>query len=601
MTSPPDVRARWLTYLLSTEAADRPRAEAGVRALYAAAGFREPEHLLWYASPCAASWALAALVPKEDRASHQLLDPAVLSTDERDRLERARADLRERIGAGSWAEAVAAIGASRVSSLHLGTDPSRAFATAFLTARYDSVDDVSALFEVLNDDDELARAEAHYWGANRGVLNSALHCPTTDFLLRHSFFDEQTFSSLAADEARVDGALPPLFHAVGEIARSSGMWWPYERAAILCDRPSEIHVNERNVPHREDGPAIVFRDGWQVFAWNGKAVPERWIMQTESVPGGEYRGFDPSFSQWAKSKRGPARPGKKRARAGSIVKTVLPSDPAARMAQLHESAGGKLPLHARYVGGAHREVWKELVGLGAAVREDQHAADALAVAYETMQRVESNARTLVHRLTSIGYVFAPIGSSSGAARNSGGLFGALLRTRDRLFGQGYGTASRPHVPPGPNAPREVADFEKEFGTLPLSLRAFYEVVGEVNLIGHHPAIDPRRNVVAPDPLVVYGLDEGLLEYGDEDDEEGSPVAITIAPDDLHKANVSGGDAYTMTFPDARADGELVDERHQLFFVEYLRLCFELGGFPGYEGRAVQPTELRVLAEGLIAF
>ena len=57
----------------------------------------------------------------------------------------------------------------------------------------------------------------------------------------------------------------------------------------------------------------------------------------------------------------------------------------------------------------------------------------------------------------------------------------------------------------------------------------------------------------------------------------------------------------MAFPDARADGELVDERHQLFFVDYLRLCFEFGGFPGYEGKGTQPQELRALAEGLVAF
>jgi hypothetical protein len=57
----------------------------------------------------------------------------------------------------------------------------------------------------------------------------------------------------------------------------------------------------------------------------------------------------------------------------------------------------------------------------------------------------------------------------------------------------------------------------------------------------------------------------------------------------------------MTIPDLRADGELLDERHRLLFVDYLRLACRFGGFPGYEGTASPPAELRTLAEGLEEF
>lgn len=77
--------------------------------------------------------------------------------------------------------------------------------------------------------------------------------------------------------------------------------------------------------------------------------------------------------------------------------------------------------------------------------------------------------------------------------------------------------------------------------------------------------------------------------------------VTIAPDDLHKADTSGGDPYEMAIPDLRADGELLNERHDLFFVDYLRLCFRFGGFPGYDGRAEVPAELGTLSAGLIEF
>jgi len=254
---------------------------------------------------------------------------------------------------------------------------------------------------------------------------------------------------------------------------------------------------------------------------------------------------------------------------------------AARLEQLRTAGGGRLPLFDRYQAGEHREVWRELVSFGAGVREDPRAADALAVAYETMRRVESNVRTIVQRLEGLRYKFAPDGP-------------AAPKTA---------TVPRPHVPPSPNARRAVASFEKEFGTLPLSLRAFYEVVGEVNLIGTHPLIDPMDGAVATDPLVVYGLDEGIVEYDEEGDDEDDqrPTGVTIAPDDLHKANTSGGDAYEISIPDLRADGELLNERHRLMFVDYLRLCFEFGGFPGYEGRSRVPTEIALLRDGLLPF
>jgi hypothetical protein len=194
-----------------------------------------------------------------------------------------------------------------------------------------------------------------------------------------------------------------------------------------------------------------------------------------------------------------------------------------------------------------------------------------------MVRVEKNVRTVVDRLTGLGYRFtSTLGASGGAS-------------------------AAPHVPPTAEAQSQVADFEKQFGALPLSLRAFYEVVGEVSLIGAHPAIDPPGNTVAIDPLVVYGLDEGLVEHEDDDDGDGAPNAITIAHDDLHKANVSGGDPYEVAMPDLRADGELLNERHHLFFVDYLRLCFKFGGFPGYDAMGTIPAELERLSAGLMPF
>jgi len=590
LTSSSERRAKWLEQLLSTAPADRARAEAAVRRLYRAADLPEPRHVLWFDSPFSASWVVALLVAPHHQLWAQRFSSGA-SRNDQEQLDRARSALGGALSLSDPKAVLAAAGGPLGQHLRFPPVPSLMLTTKLLSARYHLSDDVSSLFTQRGEDDDLARAETYFWGSNRGALPSALHCATTDRLIGSSFFGDYAFSTMADDEHRVGDREPPgLLAAAWEIARSSGMWWPFEGVAIMSDRPAELHVNQKYLLHRPDGPAVVFRDGRSAFAWNGKAVPQKWIMQPETVPPREYKGFDPTFAQHVKARAAPAPTSKKRAKPDAILKRALPLDPGARLEQLRAHAGGKLPLYDRYQAGAHREVWRELVSLGAGVREAPAVADALAVAYETMRRVQANVRTLVERLTALHYTFGmPAGPLDVAL---GGPHGATRMHFDQLVRQVMSA----------NIHDQIVRFERKHGGLPLSLRTFYEVVGEVDLMGTHPTLAPANRAVAPDPLVVYGLDEGLLEYDDEEDEEeGRPSAITIAPDDLHKANTSGGAPYEMAIPDLRADGELLNERHQLFFVEYLRLCFRFGGFPGYDGAAEVPHEISALTDGLLEF
>ena len=606
MKSKSEIRAAWLAQLHTTSSADRTRAEDGIARLYAAAKFPAPDRVIWFDSPFEASWSVALLAAPFHQIWRDKLSSNALSKSDRDKIESAKASLLHQLGAADWNEALRLAGAPRGDHLAWPPNPSRMFHSAFLEARYGLVRDVSELFVVYGEDDDLTRAEAHYAGSHRGVLRSALCCPTTDLLIGESFFEEYSFSKIADDEHRVVGReAPALLAAAWDIARSSGLWWPFENLAIASDRPSEVHVNEQFIPHREDGPAIVFRNGDRAFAWNGKAVPERWISEPASVPTRDYKGFDPTFATFVQSKTGGAKKGTKRAaKPGAILRAVLPSDPGARLEGLRDAAGGQLPLFERYRGGEHVTVWKELVALGPSVREDAYAADALAVAYATMERVAANVDTLVDRLTKLNYQFQPSGQPDGGG---GGLLqmGGMTFDISSLLAKAMGGGAKPQRPSG-QSPRKLpatgiqktlVEFEKTTAVMPLSIRAFFEVVGEVNLIGTHPSIAPRTGEVAPDPLVVEAFDEGMVEY----DEEETPVALMIAADDLHKASTSGGDPYEIAIPDPRADGMVLNERHELLFVDYLRLCFKFGGFPGYEGRVFVPPELEALASGLREF
>jgi hypothetical protein len=167
---------------------------------------------------------------------------------------------------------------------------------------------------------------------------------------------------------------------------------------------------------------------------------------------------------------------------------------------------------------------------------------------------------------------------------------------DRLVRFGFTKSDGPlHTPPNRRVDTQIRQLEKVAGTLPISLRAFYEIVGSVDWIGNHVHLLPTSRSLCTDPLVVLPIEIALEVAGEE------ATGILIAPDELGKANTSGGDPYQVEVPNAAADGILEFERHHLHFVEYLRLVFRFGGFPGFEGFEYPPPELADLRADLRPF
>jgi hypothetical protein len=216
---------------------------------------------------------------------------------------------------------------------------------------------------------------------------------------------------------------------------------------------------------------------------------------------------------------------------------------------------------ARYRAGDREQVWAELAALGGAVRQEPVLSDALAVARATMARAGENISQLVARLHDLGYQFDD---------------------PDEIV-----------TPPGDGLIDPVAWLDRHAGPLPLSLRAWYEVVGAVNLMGHHPEWDARE----ADPLVVFPIELAAQEYQDWRqwrDEEGAAAgafSITIAPDRLQKAGGAGDQAYRIWLPEAAADTPLAGDWGETTFVDYLRACCRWGGFPGLARAAAPPRAL----------
>lgn len=230
---------------------------------------------------------------------------------------------------------------------------------------------------------------------------------------------------------------------------------------------------------------------------------------------------------------------------------------------------------ARYRSGHREQVWHELRQLGAAVREPGNLAEAQLVCDEMALRARHNVEVIVERLTQDGFRF---------------------HTNDDKQ-----TPVTPHIPPSQTASQHADWLEQRFGPVPLTLLSWVRLVGDVWFVGTHPE---WQTSVSADPLVIQI--EGTHYPGDsiqnsfnEDwemwreyagDSEADPFILPLAPDRLHKENVSGGAPYGMRLPDSCTDG-LFHAESVLPFVEYLNWVFHRAGFPHNTGGGSKELEV----------
>lgn len=240
----------------------------------------------------------------------------------------------------------------------------------------------------------------------------------------------------------------------------------------------------------------------------------------------------------------------------------------------------------RYLNGEHAQVCTELTALGKQVRTEPLARDAQAVAQEIMRRARHNIALLTDRLR-------------------------LLNYRFEAEPPPQPNPHRAWTPPDAAFQSAIAAFDEEYGPLPLVLRTWYDVVGQVNFMGDHPRLSQYNHSEGPasDPLVL-DYDPDSIEDQIEEDAENSQTGqrlyhFDLAPDACHKSNYSGGGPTCIKIPTPSFDAPLIsdDEWDRMYLIPYLRICFQWGGFPGLRSQpaaaAAAATELSFLTQDLL--
>ena len=287
------IAKKWIDIGLSTEPADRERAERGVRGCYRAARLSEPERIIWSPSPIvtAAAGRLASMILAPQ--NHLSVADGIKEA------ETVRAAIRSEAACEDIAEivsqAVKPLSAARPDSRR----PIRPVRNEIRMIGSDIKVNSFLPVEVARMGDAVERAvdtlvsDVIDRSVNRQLQGAANLCSHHITKCGLSIDWGLIFGGnlWASDRAYLEAMRSLGCDLRGksaeeywcDVSESAGWWWPHSNFCIITDRPSVIRRNDRGQPHNEHGPAITWRDGWSIYAWRGVSVPADVIVAPEKL------------------------------------------------------------------------------------------------------------------------------------------------------------------------------------------------------------------------------------------------------------------------------------------------------------------------------
>ena len=283
------LQARWLGLGLSTAPADRPAAERAIADLYRALGLEPPGRCVWAHSPlqgaAAATMAqfLSPWMPAQVRAAEWARDMdgapgAVIDAIRQGMAGRGATDDWEPLREETWTPPRSGSPGEAVWGF---TSSDWAPNRSGLGRRF-GAEAGGRLGE---------RLERMYWNLHAAQVYSVMRL-LGDAIERQFWLFDSHFQAGQQDASRAAvaeylgarlGVMTPARDAMIRLAGNCGWWWPYRGAVILSERPRRLGLDAGGRLHADDGPALEYPDGWGVYAWHGREVPERLILKPDTI------------------------------------------------------------------------------------------------------------------------------------------------------------------------------------------------------------------------------------------------------------------------------------------------------------------------------
>jgi hypothetical protein len=271
----PEFVQKWTAIGLSTEPADRPRAEAALRLMYRQAGHKEPQ-IVWCGSPLSQGLTRALLLDKAVRASVRASvgDSVVASV---------RASVGDSVVASVWASVRASVWDSVGDSVRASVRASvwdsvgasvRASVGASVWASvgasvWDSVG--ASVWDSVRDSVRASVGDSVRASVRASVGDSVVASVGDSVYGAHEA-NGLAFYDYFGDACHLTDLVAPLA-GLSELAKSAGWVLPHKGVCWVSERHRVLGRDERGQLHCETGPAVKYPDGWSIYAWHGIRVP----------------------------------------------------------------------------------------------------------------------------------------------------------------------------------------------------------------------------------------------------------------------------------------------------------------------------------------
>lgn len=239
----PELLEKWSRINVSTEPVDRAAAEAAVTELYDLAGRTPPQRFVWCASPLEA----ARLVANASESEADGFGESLRQELRNGPWQRARAEVLAKLGPAAWTQ----VWRETCSPL---VPTSTRLVDAISTAIGDAAGD---------DEAERNRLILALTFADHGQQDASW------LPLFEAYREAVDAANLPADDAAF-----AILHALARVAEQLHWWWPFADAAILCERPTAVHLDEQGRVHNGEGPALSYSDGFALYRWRGVTIAE---------------------------------------------------------------------------------------------------------------------------------------------------------------------------------------------------------------------------------------------------------------------------------------------------------------------------------------
>jgi hypothetical protein len=243
----PEYREHWIKVGLSTEPADKPKAEEGIRLMYRSVNLTEPKAIYWFSSPMAMLICVSMLDKLEEQSDdfiHASLADARIQTDPPVLQHQIAADV--------------AVVVSEIALKRIGLNP-ESYTTE--QRRWLYIQMRETLAEGL---EEAIRAK-------HGKCGDGQH--DASWVGFYQFFRKEC--GLVEETEPLEG--------IRMVTESACWYYPTEEYCFISDRAKELHRDEEFRLHNPDGAAMLFRDGWGVYSIHGILVPDDIIEEPEKI------------------------------------------------------------------------------------------------------------------------------------------------------------------------------------------------------------------------------------------------------------------------------------------------------------------------------